>query len=48
MNRVCFRLFDFYSRPESAFATWSVIAVDRATGGVVIGSATCVIETISS
>jgi hypothetical protein len=28
--------------PSSAFATWSVIAVDRATGRVVIASATCV------
>jgi uncharacterized Ntn-hydrolase superfamily protein len=28
--------------PSSAFATWSVVAVDRATGRVVIASATCV------
>jgi hypothetical protein len=28
--------------PSSAFATWSVIAVDRASGRVVIASATCV------
>jgi len=28
--------------PASAFATWSVIAVDRETGRVVIASATCV------
>ena len=28
--------------PSSAFATWSVIAVDRTTGRVVIASATCV------
>src|SRR4029077_14986553 len=28
--------------PSRAFATWSVIAVDRATGRVVIASATCV------
>jgi hypothetical protein len=28
--------------PARAFATWSVIAVDRATGRVVIASATCV------
>src|SRR5690348_11125597 len=28
--------------PASAFATWSVIAVDQATGRVVIASATCV------
>jgi len=28
--------------PSSAFATWSVIAVDRGTGRVVIASATCV------
>jgi uncharacterized protein DUF1028 len=28
--------------PSSAFATWSVVAVDRATGRIVIASATCV------
>src|SRR4051794_40163756 len=28
--------------PSSAFATWSVIAVDRSSGRVVIASATCV------
>jgi uncharacterized Ntn-hydrolase superfamily protein len=28
--------------PASAFATWSVVAVDRSTGRVVIASATCV------
>ena len=28
--------------PSSAFATWSIVAVDRATSRVVIASATCV------
>jgi len=28
--------------PARAFATWSIIAVDRGTGRVVIASATCV------
>src|ERR1700750_1074012 len=28
--------------PSSAFATWSVVAVDRSTGRIVIASATCV------
>ena len=28
--------------PSSAFATWSVVAVDRSTGRVVVASATCV------
>jgi hypothetical protein len=28
--------------PSSAFATWSVLAVDRTTGRVVLGSASCV------
>src|SRR5881296_1863431 len=28
--------------PARAFATWSVVAVDRSTGRVVIASATCV------
>ena len=31
-----------FALPSSAFATWSVIAVDRASGRVVIASATCV------
>ena len=31
--------------PSPAFATWSVIAVDRSTGRVVIASATCVDQT---
>jgi uncharacterized Ntn-hydrolase superfamily protein len=30
--------------PSSAFATWSVIAVDRSSGTVVIASATCVAQ----
>jgi hypothetical protein len=32
----------FLVMPSTAFATWSVIAVDRSTGRVVIASATCV------
>ena len=32
----------FLGLPSSAFATWSVVAVDRDTGRVVIASATCV------
>jgi uncharacterized Ntn-hydrolase superfamily protein len=35
-------LLGLLALPSSAFATWSVIAVDRATGRVVIASATCV------
>src|SRR3982074_3609931 len=35
-------LFLFLVIPSTAFATWSVIAVDRSTGRVVIASATCV------
>lgn len=42
MNRVILALVALLSLPASAFATWSVIAVDRATGRVVIASATCV------
>ena len=37
-----FVLFSLLLVPSSAFATWSVIAVDRASGRVVIASATCV------
>ena len=35
-------LVSLLALPSTAFATWSVIAVDRATGRVVIASATCV------
>ena len=43
MRRILlFLLVSLLLRPSSAFATWSVIAVDRASGRVVIASATCV------
>ena len=42
MRRIAFVLITLLAMPSSAFATWSVIAVDRATGRVVIASATCV------
>src|SRR5690349_13470338 len=42
MKRALFALVALLTLPASAFATWSVIAVDRATGRVVIASATCV------
>src|SRR5215210_453150 len=42
MKRALFALVTLLTLPASAFATWSVIAVDRATGRVVISSATCV------
>jgi Raf kinase inhibitor-like YbhB/YbcL family protein len=42
MKRALFTLLSLLVIPNSAFATWSVIAVDRASGRVVIASATCV------
>jgi len=42
MRRVLPILIASLAIPASAFATWSVIAVDRSTGRVVIASATCV------
>ena len=42
MVRTAVALVAILALPSSAFATWSVIAVDRATGRVVIASATCV------
>src|SRR5579872_755641 len=42
MRRLASILFALLAFPTSAFATWSVIAVDRSTGRVVIASATCV------
>jgi Raf kinase inhibitor-like YbhB/YbcL family protein len=42
MRTTLLLLVTLLALPTSAFATWSVIAVDRATGRVVIASATCV------
>jgi hypothetical protein len=42
MRRTVLFLVCLLTFPSSAFATWSVIAVDRSTGRVVIASATCV------
>ena len=42
MRRTVLFLSCLLAFPSSAFATWSVIAVDRSTGRVVIASATCV------
>src|ERR1700693_2203863 len=42
MHRVALVLAFALGLPSAAFATWSVIAVDRSTGRVVIASATCV------
>jgi uncharacterized Ntn-hydrolase superfamily protein len=42
MIRVAALLLCLVALPASAFATWSVVAVDRSTGRVAIASATCV------
>jgi Raf kinase inhibitor-like YbhB/YbcL family protein len=42
MRCIAFLFMALLFAPPSAFATWSVIAVDRASGRVVIASATCV------
>jgi len=42
MRRLASILVALLAFPASAFATWSVVAVDRSTGRVVIASATCV------
>jgi uncharacterized Ntn-hydrolase superfamily protein len=42
MRKIAFLLILLVTLPAHAFATWSVIAVDRKTGQVVIASATCV------
>lgn len=41
MTKPIFLLLSFLALDTSAFATWSVIAVDRGTGRVVISSSTC-------
>jgi hypothetical protein len=40
--RVFLFLASLLALPSTAFATWSVVAVDRTTGRIVIASATCV------
>lgn len=42
MRRAALLLSVLLAMPSTAFATWSIIAVDLATGRVVIASATCV------
>jgi hypothetical protein len=42
MRHVGLLLVSLLALPSTAFATWSVIAVDRSTGRVVVASATCV------
>jgi len=42
MGRTVFSLLLLFAWPAHAWATWSVIAVDRSTSRVVIASATCV------
>jgi hypothetical protein len=42
MHRILILLAALLVAPSSAFATWSVIAIDKSTGRVVIASATCV------
>ena len=42
MRKVLSLVVALLACPASAFATWSVIAVDRSTGRVVVASATCV------
>jgi hypothetical protein len=42
MQRVILFLMTVFSLQNFAFATWSVVAVDRSTGRIVIASATCV------
>ena len=42
MRKIAFFLFFLIALNSNALATWSVIAVDRKTGQVVIASATCV------
>src|SRR4051812_12708069 len=41
MRRIVFLLGLLVTFETSAFATWSVIAVDRSTGRVVVSSSTC-------
>lgn len=42
MKRVLLALIFVFASHSAAFATWSIIALDRSTGQVIIASATCV------
>jgi uncharacterized Ntn-hydrolase superfamily protein len=42
VSRLALSLLSLLATPALAFATWSVIAVDKSTGQVIIASATCV------
>src|SRR5688500_16756085 len=42
MHRIILLLACLVLLPSTAFATWSVLAVDRTTGRVVMGAASCV------
>ena len=42
MKRVLLALIFVFAFHSTAFATWSIIALDRSTGQVIIASATCV------
>ena len=42
MRRLVVLVLCLSALPARAFATWSIVAVDRSTGRVVIASATCV------
>ena len=42
MQRLLLALCLLVVAPRTAFATWSVIAIDTKTGQVIIASATCV------
>jgi len=42
MKRTAFVLAALLALPSSAWATWSIVAVDRSTNKIVIASATCV------
>src|SRR5215470_603679 len=42
MKRICLLFALFICMHVPAFATWSIVAVDRSTGRVVSASATCV------
>src|SRR5215469_5883878 len=42
MHRVILFLITVFSMQNIAFATWSIVAVDKSTGRIIIASATCV------
>ena len=48
MKRVLLAIIILLTMRSSAWATWSVIAIDKKTGQVIVASATCLVTMLAS